>query len=192
MAFSFVRHLCAHSVALFATRQEGTRGVHREPKRAMELTTHNADETRRLGAALARAARTGDVLWLHGELGAGKTELTKGVSEGLRAADPVSSPSFALLHEYRGGRLPLYHADLYRLDAGAALDLGLEEYIEGDGLTVIEWGERLPAGVFRDGVDLTLVATDEETRTVTLTPRGPAGEAWLGRADIQNSEPTRP
>jgi tRNA threonylcarbamoyladenosine biosynthesis protein TsaE len=152
----------------------------------MELATHNAEETRGLGAALARAARAGDVLWLHGELGAGKTELTKGVATGLGAADPVSSPSFALLHEYLGGRLPLYHADLYRLDAGAALDLGLEEYIEGDGLTVIEWGERLPAGTFRDGLDLILDATDEDTRQITLTPRGPTGEAWLAQSQIPN------
>jgi len=142
----------------------------------------SAAATRAVGRALGRAARPGDVLWLHGELGAGKTEMTKGVAEGLGSRDPVSSPSFALIHAYHGGRLPLYHADLYRLDAGAAVDLGLEEYLEGDGVTVVEWGERLPSGFCDDGLDVTLEHTeDEHARRLTLSPRGPAGAAWLAR-----------
>ncbi len=151
----------------------------------MQRLTQAAEETRALGAALGRTARAGDVLWLHGELGAGKTELTKGVADGLGCADPVSSPSFALIHEYHGGRLPLFHIDLYRLDTPAAADLGLEDYLEDDGVTVIEWGERLPAGYFPDGVELTLAYTDTESdaRCLTLDARGPAGTAWLARAE---------
>lgn len=147
----------------------------------MQRILHSAEETRALGAALARAAKPGDVLWLHGDLGAGKTEMTKGIAEGLAAADPVSSPSFALIHEYLGGRLPLYHIDLYRLDGGSAQDLGLDEYLEGDGVTVIEWGERLPANYFPDGIDITLayIGEDSDRRGVTLEPRGPRGAAWL-------------
>lgn len=152
----------------------------------MQRVTHNAEETRALGAALGAAARPGDVLWLHGALGAGKTEMTKGIAAGLRARDLVSSPSFALIHEYRGGRLPLFHADLYRLETPAALDLGLEDYLEDEGVTVVEWGERLPDDFFPDGLDVTLeTLDDEEARRVTLTPRGPAGQAWLRRLEEQ-------
>lgn len=135
-----------------------------------------------MGEALGRVARVGDVLWLHGALGAGKTEMTKGVAVGLGSGDPVSSPSFALIHEYRGGRLPLFHADLYRLETTAALDLGLEDYLEDEGVTVVEWGERLPDDFFPDGLDMELAALDDEdARRIILLPRGPAGEAWLGR-----------
>jgi len=149
----------------------------------MDCYTHNADETQAIGSALAHTALPGDVLWLHGELGAGKTEMTKGIAAGLASDDPVSSPSFALIHEYHGGRLPLFHIDLYRLDGDAALDLGLEEYLEGAGLTVIEWGERLPDDFFRDGIDVEIAYVDtSDERRIRLRPRGLAGEAWLARA----------
>jgi len=148
----------------------------------MQRLTHSAEETRALGDALGRAALPGDVLWLHGELGAGKTEMTKGVAAGLGCSDPVSSPSFALIHEYRGGRLPLFHVDLYRLETAAALDLGLEDYLEDEGVTVVEWGERLPVDFFPDGLDVELVTLEEDARRITPCPRGPAGKAWLARS----------
>jgi tRNA threonylcarbamoyladenosine biosynthesis protein TsaE len=148
----------------------------------MQRLVHSAEETRAIGEALGLSAAPGDVLWLHGSLGAGKTEMTKGIAAGLECDDPVSSPSFALIHEYHGGRLPLYHADLYRLETEAALDLGLEDYLEGDGVTVVEWGQRLPPDFFIDGIDIDLVNVDrEDEREITLRPRGPAGEAWLAR-----------
>jgi tRNA threonylcarbamoyladenosine biosynthesis protein TsaE len=151
----------------------------------MQRTVRTAEETRGVAAALGRAARPGDVLWLHGELGAGKTEFTKGMADGLACREPVSSPSFALIHEYLSGRLPLYHIDLYRLDGPAVLDLGLEDYLESEGVTVIEWGERLPGGFFPDGLDLTLeFLEDEDARQLTLHPRGPMGAAWLERAGL--------
>ncbi len=148
----------------------------------LEFFTKTAVETRALGEALGRTARAGDVLWLHGELGAGKTELTKGVAAGLGSRTPVSSPSFALIHEYQGGRLPLFHIDLYRLEGDAALELGLEDYLEGDGVTVLEWGERLPVTFFRDGVDIDLYYVDfGDARRIRLQPRGAAGTLWLAR-----------
>jgi len=150
----------------------------------MQRITHNTEETRAVGEALGSVAEPGDVLWLHGALGAGKTEMTKGVAAGLGSGDPVSSPSFALIHEYHGGRLPLYHADLYRLETAAALDLGLEDYLEGEGVTVVEWGERLPVNFFPDGLDVELITLeDENARRITLRPRGPAGEEWMRRVD---------
>lgn len=156
------------------------------------MTQHivqSAEETRAVGRALGETARAGDVLWLHGDLGAGKTELTKGVATGLGSTSPVSSPSFALVHEYRGGRLPLYHADLYRLETAAALDLGLEDYLEEVGVTVIEWGERLPRTFFEDGLDVTLEQADaDDARRLTFCPRGPSGAAWLERVRAALSE----
>lgn len=148
----------------------------------MQLLVQCAEETRALGEALGQTSRAGDVLWLHGELGTGKTEMTKGIATGLGCREPVSSPSFALIHEYPGGRLPLYHIDLYRLEGGAALELGLEDYLEGEGVTVIEWGERLPSSFFPDGLDVDLAYVDlSDARRITLHPRGPAGAAWLER-----------
>ena len=97
-----------------------------------------------MARALALTLRAGDVLLLSGDLGAGKTTFVRGLAEGL-GIDPadVSSPTFTLLHEYRGGRLTLYHADLYRLDSSATDDLGLDEIGVRDGVLAIEWPDRL-------------------------------------------------
>jgi len=152
----------------------------------MQRVFHRAEDTRAFGETLGQTAQPGDVLWLRGELGAGKTELTKGVAAGLIASDPVSSPSFALIHEYHGGRLPLFHIDLYRLQTDAAVELGLEDYLEDDGLTVIEWGERLPARFFPDGLEIQLeVEGFGDDRRATIYPRGAAGAAWLARVQAR-------
>ncbi len=111
----------------------------------MEYLTASEDETRRVGRELAAALQAGDVVLLYGDLGAGKTAFTKGLAEGLGAAtDDVSSPTFTLMQEYRGGRLPLFHVDLYRLnDPREIEDLGLDE-IAADGVLAIEWADKLP------------------------------------------------
>lgn len=111
-------------------------------------TTHTEEETRTLGAALARELAPDGVLLLSGDLGAGKTVLARGVAEGL-GIDPgeVQSPTFSLIREHRGsgGRLVrLVHIDLYRLDPAEAGALGLEELLAGPGVKVVEWAERLP------------------------------------------------
>ncbi|MES2202397.1 MAG: tRNA (adenosine(37)-N6)-threonylcarbamoyltransferase complex ATPase subunit type 1 TsaE [candidate division FCPU426 bacterium] len=106
--------------------------------------TQSAEETRRLGALLSAELGSGDVLLLSGELGSGKTCFCTGLAGGLGSSMEVSSPTFTLINEYRGGRLPMFHVDLYRLKAGPqVLDLGLEEYFEGPGVSVVEWPERL-------------------------------------------------
>jgi len=88
----------------------------------------------------------GEIFALHGVLGAGKTQLVKGLARGLGFAGDVTSPTFTIIHEYLGGRLPLYHIDLYRIRSEKeAVDLGLEEYLPGDGVTIIEWPERIPS-----------------------------------------------
>ncbi len=115
--------------------------------------THSADETRQLGATLAAELGSGDVLLLSGELGSGKTCFCAGLALGLGSTMEVSSPTFTLINEYQGGRLPFFHIDLYRLKAGPqVLDLGLDEYFEGHGVSAVEWPERLgqlrPAGAW--------------------------------------------
>ena len=109
-----------------------------------EILSRSEEETSAAGERLAAALKPGDVVLLFGDLGAGKTAFVRGLAEGLGIdPDEVSSPTFTLLHEYRGGRLRLYHADLYRLDAAAAEDLGLDEAGAADGVLAIEWPERL-------------------------------------------------
>ncbi len=107
------------------------------------ITTDSLDETRRLGERLGRILKDGDIICLHGELGAGKTSFTQGIAKGLNVAKAfITSPTFVLVNEYKGA-LPLYHIDLYRLNNIAEVeDIGLSEYLKGEGVTVIEWAEK--------------------------------------------------
>jgi tRNA threonylcarbamoyladenosine biosynthesis protein TsaE len=106
------------------------------------FVARSAAETIELGRALSSALRPGDVVAFYGELGAGKTTMIKGVSAGLGVADVVKSPSFVIVTEY-AGRLPVYHVDLYRLDEKSDFEsIGLDSYLEGDGVCLIEWAER--------------------------------------------------
>jgi tRNA threonylcarbamoyladenosine biosynthesis protein TsaE len=105
--------------------------------------SHSPDETAAIGEAWGRAAVGGEVIGLSGDLGAGKTQLVKGLARGLDITTRVHSPTFALVNVYTGGRLTLYHLDLYRLDTPAQiLAAGLEEFLRPAGVTVIEWAER--------------------------------------------------
>jgi tRNA threonylcarbamoyladenosine biosynthesis protein TsaE len=121
----------------------------------MGLTILNSvDAARSFGENWAAELKGGEVFALYGVLGAGKTQLVKGLARGLGYTAEVTSPTFTLIHEYRGGRLPIYHLDLYRIaDERAALAIGVEDYLPSDGLTVIEWPERieslLPLGTHR-------------------------------------------
>jgi tRNA threonylcarbamoyladenosine biosynthesis protein TsaE len=110
--------------------------------------TKSEQETAAVAKALATHLRGGDVILLSGPLGAGKTAFVRGLAEGL-GIDPleVSSPTFTLVHEYRGGRLTLYHVDLYRLDRAATDDLGLDELGVAGGVLAIEWPDRLTHGL---------------------------------------------
>ncbi len=135
------------------------------------LILPNPEATQRLGALLGRLAEAGDVLLLHGNLGAGKTTLTQGLARGLDIQDRITSPTFALLHEYEG-RLPLYHFDLYRLDTPDLGQLGFDEIWEdGRGVAVIEWPERLGEQGPAEHLDVTL-AIREDGRLATLTATG--------------------
>jgi tRNA threonylcarbamoyladenosine biosynthesis protein TsaE len=108
------------------------------------FNSHSPAETQSLGESWGRAAERGWVMALSGDLGAGKTELVKGIARGLGATARVHSPTFTLVNEYDGGRLRLFHLDLYRLELpGQFVAAGLEEFLQPDGVTVIEWAERL-------------------------------------------------
>ena len=109
----------------------------------LEILTNSEFETEAAGERVAARLEAGDVLLLHGQLGAGKTAFVRGLARGLRASpDEVSSPTFTLIQEYRDGRLPLFHVDLYRLKPIEVDDLGLDELISGDAIVAIEWAER--------------------------------------------------
>ena len=114
------------------------------------------DETFALGQVIARGLKGGELLLLEGDLGLGKTVFVKGIADGLGLApDDVTSPSFTLVHEYEGGRLPMFHVDLYRLDELEDLaSLGIEEILAAEGLVVVEWGEKLPSYLRRDATTI--------------------------------------
>jgi len=115
--------------------------------------SHSPAETESLGEQLGRAARRGLVIALTGDLGAGKTQFVRGLARGLGIAGRVHSPTFTLVNEYGGGRLKLFHLDLYRLEtAHQILGAGIEDYLSPDGVAVMEWAERLEAGSWKPEV----------------------------------------
>ena len=140
---------------------------------SLEYVTTSPGETRALGAGLARVLRAGDVILLRGPLGAGKSELTRGIASGLGVAETVTSPSFTILNVYESGSLPLYHFDWYRLSSADELyDLGMDEYLGGNGLAVVEWPERCPEAVPEDCLEITLIPGSGEQRLIRLATLG--------------------
>lgn len=139
----------------------------------MVIRTHSAEETERLGERLGKALEPGDVVALFGDLGAGKTTLTRGIAAGLGVEADVHSPTFTLVHEHPG-RVPLYHVDLYRLEREEEVaDIGIEEYVHGDGVTVIEWADRMKSLLPEDRLDITMrIAGEAEREMVFETGSG--------------------
>ena len=108
----------------------------------MTYTTHTPEETEALGAQLAGSLKAGDVVAFTGDLGAGKTAFTRGIARGLGVPGRVTSPTFTIVNEYEGGRLPLFHFDMYRLGSSDELfDIGWEDYLSRGGVCVVEWSE---------------------------------------------------
>ncbi len=119
----------------------------------MKMTSTCEKDTFQLGFSLAKDAKPGDIYCLEGDLGAGKTVFAKGFGWGLDITEPISSPTFTILHEYHEGRLPLYHFDAYRIDdPGELYEIGYDEYFYGGGVCLIEWpskvAELIPAGAY--------------------------------------------
>ena len=110
----------------------------------MQITTHSADETQALGMKLAKRLQPGDVIAYFGDLGAGKTALTRGIAQGLGITDIVTSPTYTIVNEYLTGRLPLFHFDMYRLGSSDELfDIGWEDYLARGGVCAVEWSENV-------------------------------------------------
>src|SRR5690349_606153 len=143
------------------------------------LASHSPERTRALGASLARVAQAGDVVSLIGDLGAGKTQFAKGFGAGLGVTDTINSPSFVLMAEYVG-RLPLFHIDLYRLDDAAdAIAGGLLDERQADGVTLIEWAERLADALPAAHLDVAIDGSGEEPRTIRVRATTPELRRFL-------------
>jgi tRNA threonylcarbamoyladenosine biosynthesis protein TsaE len=142
----------------------------RAPAAPIEVVASDVAATRTLGRRIGEAGGPGDVICLFGELGAGKTQLAKGIAAGLGVEDIVNSPSFVLMAEY-DGRVPLFHLDLYRLaDATEALAGGLVDDRQETGVTVIEWAERLGAALPAGRLDIAFDGTGDGPRLIELRP----------------------
>lgn len=143
------------------------------------VETGSPGETACWGALIGKYAGEGLVVCLWGDLGAGKTQLAKGVARGLGISGHVTSPTFTLINEYQG-RLPLYHMDLYRLgDVDEAYDLGVEEYFFGRGISLVEWPERIEELLPEERLDLRLVKLEEDRRRLEFLPIGPAPDGLV-------------
>ncbi|OWZ84801.1 tRNA (adenosine(37)-N6)-threonylcarbamoyltransferase complex ATPase subunit type 1 TsaE [Natranaerobius trueperi] len=140
----------------------------------MIVKTTSTDHTMKIGERLARKLKQGDILLLTGDLGAGKTTFTKGIAKGLAITDHVTSPSFTIMSQYPGEKVYLYHFDLYRIeDSEEFLELGLTDFLYGNGVSVVEWSEKLEE--YPDeylSIDIKLDPEDAESRLINFTPQG--------------------
>ena len=134
----------------------------------MTYETNSPEETERIGAALGRIVRPGTVIACRGGLGAGKTAFTRGLARGLGYTDIVTSPTYTIVNEYLGGRLPLFHFDMYRLSSSDDLwDIGWEDYLDRGGVCCVEWSENV-ADALEDPITVTIDKLGENSRRITL------------------------
>ena len=162
----------------------------------IDLATTEDEDTRALAAAMAEILEPGDIVSLSGQLGAGKTRFVQGAARALGVNEPVTSPTFVLVREYHG-RLPIFHADVYRLTrVQDAIDLGLDEMLDGEGVTFIEWGDGVESLFGDNFLRVEMAAGDEETgdsetgdvvtregRSVTMSSDGPSWHARWERLE---------
>ena len=139
----------------------------------MTFESNSAACTQRIGAALAAQLQPDDVLVMLGDMGAGKSEFTRGLARGLGVSGYVTSPTFTILQVHDSGRLPLYHFDWYRLsDPEELYELSMDEYLQNGGVAVIEWPSRAEESVPETYLEVELCPTGDDTRLITLTPVG--------------------
>ena len=131
------------------------------------LISRSPDQTRIVAADFAKTLIAGSVVKLIGDLGSGKTEFIKGLATGLNCENVVTSPTFTLIHEYRGGRLPLFHMDLYRLNHEAELDeIGFEDYLRAGGICAVEWADKFADRMPSDSAEVVLTILENNTRRI--------------------------
>lgn len=134
----------------------------------MEFITNSPAETEKIGEALGKTIKPGTVIAYRGDLGAGKTAFTRGLARGLGSTELVTSPTYTIVNEYLGGRMPLFHFDMYRLHSSDDLwDIGWEDYLERNGICAVEWSENV-ADALEDPIFITIEKLGEESRRITI------------------------
>ena len=153
----------------------------------MDYLTHNEAETEALGARLAAVLTPGAVVAYRGGLGMGKTAFTRGLARGLGYPGRVTSPTFTIVNEYEGGRLPLFHFDMYRLaDADDLFDIGWEDYLDRGGVCAVEWSEQVASALPAESIRVSIRRhpEEEEGRIITIAvPHLPSGGQETGKAE---------
>ena len=134
----------------------------------MRFLTHSPEETEALGEALGRRLRGGEIVAYYGDLGAGKTAFTRGLARGLDISSRVTSPTYTIVNEYLGGRLPLFHFDMYRLSSADDLfDIGWEDYLQRGGVCAVEWSENVQEAL-ESALTVRIEKRSDETREITI------------------------
>ena len=134
----------------------------------MTIYTNSPEQTEALGAGLGRIVPAGTVIAYRGDLGAGKTAFTRGLARGLGYREPVTSPTYTIVNEYLGGRLPLFHFDMYRLCSSDDLfDIGWEDYLDRGGVCAVEWSENV-ADAMENAITVRIEKTGDESRRITI------------------------
>ena len=134
----------------------------------MQYTTNSPGETEAIGAALGKILPPGTVIAYRGDLGAGKTAFTRGLAKGLGCKELVTSPTYTIVNEYLGGRLPLFHFDMYRLRSSDDLfDIGWEDYLDRGGICAVEWSENV-ADAMEDAISITIEKLGADSRRITI------------------------
>ena len=142
----------------------------------MRFVTHSADETEALGERLAKTLHGGEIIAFTGDLGAGKTAFTRGLARGLGIPMRVTSPTYTIVNEYTGGRLPLFHFDMYRLGSSDELfDIGWEDYLQRGGVCAVEWSENV-ADAMQGAISVRIGRDSDEQRTITIEGGGLTGQ----------------
>jgi tRNA threonylcarbamoyladenosine biosynthesis protein TsaE len=134
----------------------------------MKITTKSEEETLRLGTIMGENLGPGTIISLNGDLGAGKTHITKGIAKGLGVEDYITSPTFIIVNEYEG-RIPLYHFDVYRInDIHEMFEIGFDEYLFGKGVCVVEWGDIVKELLPKETININIKKIDDNTREVII------------------------
>ena len=145
----------------------------------MEFITNSPEETERVGAALGKILTPGMVIAYRGDLGAGKTAFTRGLARGLGYDEPVTSPTYTIVNEYLGGRIPLFHFDMYRLRSSDDLfDIGWEDYLDRGGVCAVEWSENVDDAM-EDAIYITIEKLGEDARRITIEGGGDLADLSL-------------
>ena len=145
----------------------------------MIYLTNSPEQTEEVGAALSKVLSPGTVIAYRGDLGAGKPAFTRGLARGLGVTDPVTSPTYTIVNEYLGGRMPLFHFDMYRLHSSDDLwDIGWEDYLERGGMCAVEWSENV-ADAIEDAITVTIEKLGEDSRRITIEGGVPLADLSL-------------